>query len=80
MSTEGSLAFARYAYPPNELGYCGPAGASAMLNPDAAAEIDRRARQFEGAWAYLEFIAESCGLDDALDERVVEAYWIGNDL
>ena len=80
MSTEGSLAFARYAYPPNELGYCGPAGASAMLSPNAAAEIDRRARQFEGAWAYLEFIAESCGLDDALDERVVEAYWIGNDL
>ena len=25
MSDEGALTFARYAYPPNELGYCGPA-------------------------------------------------------
>lgn len=80
MSTEGALAFARFAYPPNELGYCGPAGAAAMLDPDAAGEIDRRARKFEGAWTYLELIAEASGLDDPLDERVVEAYWVGNDL
>jgi hypothetical protein len=80
MSTPGALLFARYAYPPNELGYCGPPDASALLRPGAGAELERRARQFEGAWVYLEFLAESAGLPDPLDERVVEAYWIGNDL
>ena len=58
----------------------GPDGASALLQPDAAAEIEIRARQFEGAWCYLEFIAESAGIADPLDARVAEAYWVGNDL
>ena len=34
---------------------------------DAAAEIERRARRFEGAWSYLELIAESAGIADPLD-------------
>jgi hypothetical protein len=80
VSAEGALLFARYAYPPNELGYCGPEGSQALLHKEAIAEIERRARQFEGAWCYLEFIAESAGLHDPLDARVVEAYWVGNDL
>ena len=80
MSDRGALLFARYAYPPNALGYCGPAGADAMLSPDAAEEIEHRARRFEGAWAYLQVIAERSGITDPLDERVVEAYWLGNDL
>ncbi|MFC4033510.1 DUF6390 family protein [Streptomyces polygonati] len=80
MSTQGALLFARYAYPPNELGYCGPPDASALLRPGATAGIERQARQFEGAWCYLEFLAEAAGLPDPLDSRVVEAYWIGNDL
>ncbi|MFL6223410.1 MAG: DUF6390 family protein, partial [Actinomycetes bacterium] len=79
MSERGTLLFARYAYPPNELGYCGPDGASALLGADAA-EIARRARRFDGAWSYLEFIARSLGVADPLDEAVVEAYWIGSDL
>ncbi len=79
----GAQLFARYAYPPNELGYCGPddpAGLLGRSSPEADAEITRRARQFEGAWAYLELIAESTGIGDPLDPRVVEAYWLGNDL
>jgi hypothetical protein len=76
----GAVLFARYAYPPNELGYCGPDGAAALLRADAPAEIARRARRFEGAWSYLEVIAEAAGLDDPLDPAVVEAYWVGNDL
>lgn len=80
MSEAGTLLFARYAYPPNELGYCGPDGAAALLRADAPAEIARRARGFEGAWSYLEFIAEAAGIADPLDEAVVEAYWIGNEL
>ena len=75
--------FARYAYPPNELGYCGPDDASVLLRRDSAdaeQDIARHARQFEGAWPYLEIIAAAAGIADPLDERVVEAYWIGNDL
>lgn len=80
MSDSGARLFARYAYPPNALGYCGPEGASVLLRADATAEIAARARAFEGAWAYLEFIARSTDIADPLDTRVVEAYWIGNDL
>ena len=75
--------FARYAYPPNELGYCGPDDASVLLrrdSADAGQDIARHARQFEGAWPYLEIIAAAAGITDPLDERVVEAYWIGNEL
>ncbi|GAB2773233.1 DUF6390 family protein [Nocardioides salsibiostraticola] len=79
MSALGALRFARYAFPPNELGYCGPAGAREMLVPGAIREIEARARRFEGAWVYLEFLAEAFGDDDPLSEAVVEAYWIGTD-
>ncbi len=82
MLGSGAQLFARYAYPPNELGYCGPADASVLLRRDAGADLDiaRHARQFEGAWAYLELIAQHAAIGDPLDERVVEAYWVGNDL
>ncbi|WP_211268784.1 DUF6390 family protein [Actinoplanes subtropicus] len=76
MSDSGALLFARYAYPPNELGYCGPSGAAELLRADLPGEIARRARGFSGAWAYLEYLSPG----DPLDPAVVEAYWVGNDL
>lgn len=79
MSAEGAARFARYAYPPNALGYCGPTGASAMLAREATDEIGLRARRFEGAWSYLEVLAEATGRDP-LDDDVVEAYWVGGEL
>ena len=79
MSAEGAVLFAQYAYPPNELGHCGPDGAAAMLLAGQIAEIERRARRFEGAWSYLEFLAETLDLDDPLAAEVVEAYWVGSD-
>jgi hypothetical protein len=36
------------------------------------------ARQFLGAWPYLQLIAAATGVPDPLDRRVVEAYWIGS--
>ena len=42
------------------------------------AVADRRG--FEGAYPYLELIASENGIADPLDARVVEAYWLGNDL
>jgi hypothetical protein len=79
----GPELFARYAYPPNELGYCGPEDPAGMLvrgSAEATAQLSRRARAFEGAWVYLELIAEASGIVDPLDPRVVEAYWLGSDL
>ena len=87
-SPGGAALFAQYAYPPNALGYCGPDGLGELLDlvgvpgrsPDADAGLRHLARAFEGAWPYLELIAQANGLADPLDRRVVEAYWIGNPL
>src|SRR4029079_7379242 len=35
---------------------------------------------FEGAYPYLQLIAQANGIADPLDERVVEAYWLGSEL
>lgn len=78
----GEILFARYAYPPNRLGGCEPAdGAPLPESAKGAPEMGIRneLRSFDGAWAYLETIASSAGLDP-LDPRVVEAYWVGNEL
>ncbi len=80
----GASLFARYAYPPNELGYCGPPDSRAMLEYGAAGVVDgglvQLAKEFAGAWPYLETIAGMAGIKDPLDRRVVEAYWLGNGL
>ncbi len=80
---DGVILFGRYAYPPNELGYCGPDHARELLemvSEGGDIELRRLARGFEGAWPYLELIAAASGIRDPLDERVVEAYWVGNSL
>lgn len=81
---QGALLFARYAFPPNELGYCGPADSQQLLEYGATGAMDgglaALARKFDGAWPYLELIAGATGISDPLDYRVVEAYWIGNTL
>ncbi len=80
----GATLFARYAYPPNELGYCGPSDSKSVLEYGAAGVVDggliQLARGFTGAWPYLELIAAGTGIKDPLDRRVVEAYWLGNGL
>lgn len=79
----GAVRFARFAYAPNQLGYCGPGDGSAV---DAAAHghVDRGFRAtaagFEGAYPYLQLLAGANHRDDPLDADVVEAYWIGNEL
>lgn len=77
----GPERFARYAYPPNLLGYCGPDGMSVDELVDApAGDLRHWATGFEGAWPYLSLIAETTGLGDPLHPRVVEAYWLGSSL
>jgi hypothetical protein len=81
---DGPLLFVRYAYPPNALGYCGPDDFAAFREYAVAGVADQGlvqlAQAFSGAWPYLELISAGCGIGDPLDHRVVEAYWVGNEL
>lgn len=80
----GARLFARYAYAPNELGYCGPAQSQGLLELGATgrSSIDPHAlaRRFSGAWPYLRILAELSGTADPLAEPVVRAYWLGGGL
>jgi hypothetical protein len=80
--TPGPVLFARYAFPPNSHGFCGPADSGGLFEYGVAGRDERglraMAQQFAGAWPYLQLIAGATGLDDALDRRVVEAYWVGS--
>ena len=82
--TAGPVLFARYAYPPNALGYCGPADSGALLEyaagPVSDAGLAALARQFSGAWPYLSLIAAANRRADPLAAAVVEAYWLGSPL
>jgi hypothetical protein len=82
--TPGPLLFARYAYAPNALGYCGADEPRTLLEYGDAKASDsglaELARTFEGAWPYLQLIAAASRIDDPLDPRVVDAYWVGNGL
>jgi hypothetical protein len=89
----GPIRFARYAYGPNRLGYCGPdeaaelfqhatagVGGAAVAAPPEEERLRALERQFEGAYPYLELIARANGIPDPLDARIVEAYWLGSPL
>ncbi|WP_211258853.1 DUF6390 family protein [Spirillospora albida] len=77
----GPVLFARFAFPPNRLGYCGPADSGAVGDYAEAGVCDRGlvelAAGFSGAWPYLRLIAAASRIGDPLDARVVGAYWIG---
>lgn len=77
---KGLTTFVKYALPPNLLRYCGPEESGALLNVADKKNLRRLLSQFEGAVPYLRLIAVSNGITDEFDERVVEAYWLGNDL
>lgn len=79
---------ALYALYPNELGLCGPCGegkgklhqylvAKSKVSNKQAREL---LEQFFAATAYLKLIAKANEIEDWLDPRVVDAYWIGNEL
>jgi len=69
--SKGHELFAQYAYPPNELGYCGPSDGA------GPSELATHAKDFDGAWPYLTELAKAVGGSDPLDEETVRSYWIG---
>ncbi len=80
----GTTRFVRYAFMPNKLLYCGGDDNHAIFDYALAAvrepPLDTMLRKFAGAMPYLTLIARGNGLADPFDDRVVEAYWLGNEL
>jgi hypothetical protein len=74
--TRGAEMFARYAYAPNALGYCGPP-LGATLRDGSVDEVRRAATGFSGAWPYLRVLSKLTGIAEPLDYRLVESYWLG---
>src|SRR5215471_8406590 len=83
-SLEGTLRFIRYAFMPNRLRYCGGDDNRTLFEYGVEGVTDGGLqpllRKFGGALPYLQLIARANGLSDPFDARVVEAYWIGNEL
>ncbi|MFH1544922.1 MAG: DUF6390 family protein [archaeon] len=86
MSPDGLETFFRFAFPPNKLNYCGPEGIHKKIieflkgNKELENELTSSVHEFSIAYSYLKLIAKSNFIRDPLDERAVEAYWIGNEL
>ena len=84
MQSDGTLLFARYAFMPNRLSYCGGDDNKTLFEYCVANQTDpglvNILRQFQAALPYLKLIATNNGIADPFDARVVEAYWIGNRL
>jgi len=83
-SLGGILRCSRYAFGPNRLHYCGPDKSSEIkdyINDEASdGGLTQLLSQFETMYPYLIHIASANHIQDPLDERVVEAYWVGNTL
>ncbi|OBF79175.1 hypothetical protein A5791_11660 [Mycobacterium sp. 852002-51163_SCH5372311] len=74
--TSGAEMFARYAYAPNALGFCGPP-LGATLRDGSVEDVRRAATRFSGAWPYLRVLSNLTGIADPLDYLLVESYWLG---
>ena len=83
-SQKGLLRCAYYAFMPNRLTYCGPDRNKELFDYAVAGEQDgglqNNLKEFAALYPYLKLIAHSNKIADPFDERVVEAYWIGNEL
>jgi len=81
---DGSLLAARYAFMPNKLRYCGGDSNSELFEYVSHQETDpglqAMLEEFETMFPYLRLIAEANKIADPFNYKVVEAYWIGNEL
>ncbi len=81
---DGPQLFAHYGFMPNRLTYCGPNDNRELFDYCVAGVTDAGLlgllRKFTGAMPYLRLIAECNAILDPFDVRVVEAYWLGNEL
>ncbi|MBU0707105.1 hypothetical protein KKG41_01900 [Patescibacteria group bacterium] len=79
----GATSCTTYAFMPNQLAYCGPENRD-LLEYGATKTVDAGLTNilsdFQNLWPYLRFIAFNNNIKDPFDNRVVEAYWVGNEL
>lgn len=84
VKVDGVARCSRYAFGPNRLHLCGPDANREVLAYVAAGQSDpgltALLRRFATLYPYLKEIAAANHIADPFDDRVVEAYWIGNQL
>ena len=76
---------ALYSFPPGRFGLCGMGEESCheifhFLLGEKIPNIRQILETFEGAFYYYQLIARESKIKDHFDKRVVEAYWLGNEL
>ena len=80
----GTSQFIRYGFMPNRLRYCGGDDNLTLFEYGVRdlsdGGLSPLLRRFTGALPYLQLIARANAIPDPFDARVVEAYWIGNEL
>lgn len=80
----GLITCSYYAFPPNFLHYCGPEKQNDLIGYQHEQIVDKGLveiiRDFQTLYPYLKLIAHENDIADPFDPRVVEAYWIGNNL
>ncbi|MEW6610512.1 MAG: DUF6390 family protein [Patescibacteria group bacterium] len=84
LTVDGVSRCARYSFGPNRLHLCGPDANREVLAYLTAHESDDGLsyllKKFKTLYPYLETIAHANKIKDPFDARVVEAYWLGNEL
>ncbi|MGB9598501.1 MAG: DUF6390 family protein [Minisyncoccales bacterium] len=76
---------ALYSFPPARFGLCGMGEEAShelfhFLLGEKVSEIKKMLETFEGALFYYRLIAKENKIKNYFNERVVRAYWIGNEL
>ena len=81
---EGIMRCSRYSFGPNRLHYCGPDANRELRDLIESGEsnlgLAHLLKQFKTLFPYLKQIAKANSIADPFDSRVVEAYWLGNEL
>src|SRR3989338_630924 len=84
MDSKGLLLCSKYSSAPNFFGYCGPEENSNLIDhlKDKVAdrEVEIILSQFDTLYSYLKLISIENKILDPFEQKVVEAYWIGNSL
>lgn len=80
----GSILWVRYSFAPNRFHYCGPDSNLTLfeyaVNKTSDGGLEQILSHFEAAFPYMDFIASENQINNPFDWRVVEAYWLGNNL
>ena len=80
----GLLRCAKYAFSPNQLGYCGPDKNRDLFEycqtQTTDAGLNNILTDFQTLYPYLSFIAKENQLQNPFSQAVVDAYWLGNNL